>query len=189
MNPRPNFTAIAAGLDVAPALAELAARGEYWVALGNDDLRTIPLLGVDDAPLLEAELPEIWRLVARLRAVLAAEHGDHGRLSHARIGLMPPGCGLPPHYDGIDGVRDRRYQLALQSQRGVALIVGGEHKCPRPGEAWRIEASRTHSVANDSARDRITLLFDTQAAPGADTRNVHADAVRSPIVAAGSPLY
>ena len=47
---------------------------------------------------------------------------------------------------------------------GVELIVGGELKCPRPGEAWRIEASRTHSVHNHSPVDRITILFDTVAA-------------------------
>ena len=75
---------------------------------------------------------------------------------------MPPGAGLPPHHDGIDGVSERRYQLALQSAPGVALTVGGEARCPRPGEVWRIDAERTHSVANGSASDRITILFDTK---------------------------
>jgi hypothetical protein len=46
----------------------------------------------------------------------------------------------------------------------VELTVGSERKCPRPGEAWRIEASRTHSVYNHSPVDRITILFDTVAA-------------------------
>ena len=75
---------------------------------------------------------------------------------------MPPGCGLPPHFDGIDDVSHRRHQLALQSGTGVALTVGGETRCPRPGEAWHIDASRMHSVFNGSEADRITILFDTR---------------------------
>jgi hypothetical protein len=157
----PNFTLIAEGLEVGPALAELAARDDYWMALNNDGTRIILLLGADDRPLLEADLPECWRLIGAARAILAGEHEDHGRLSHARIGRMPPGTGLPPHFDGVDGIRERRYQLALASPPGVTLTVGGEAKRPRPGEVWRIDASRTHSVANDGETDRITILFDT----------------------------
>jgi Aspartyl/Asparaginyl beta-hydroxylase len=157
-----NFTRIAEGLDVAPALAELARQPEYWLQLNTDDSRSIPLLGAADCRLLEAELAECWRLIDRVRAVLAAGHGDQGSLIHARVGLMPPGCGLPPHFDGVDGLIDRRYQLALASEPGVELIVGGEMKWPRPGEAWRIDASRIHSVANRSQADRITILFDTR---------------------------
>lgn len=158
----PNFVRIADGLDVAPALAEIAGRPESWIQLGGDALLTIPLLSANYERQYLAELPQVWRLVDRLLAILAAEHGDDGTLCHARIGLMPPGEGLPPHYDGIDGVTQRRYQLALKSEPGVTLTVGGETRWPRPGEAWRIEASRTHSVRNDSAADRITLLFDTR---------------------------
>jgi len=73
---------------------------------------------------------------------------------------MPPGCGLPRHFDGIDGIDLRRYQLALASEPGVTLTVGGEAKWPRPGEAWQIDASRTHSIHNGSTADRLTILFD-----------------------------
>ncbi|HEY5710264.1 MAG TPA: aspartyl/asparaginyl beta-hydroxylase domain-containing protein [Allosphingosinicella sp.] len=158
----PNFIRIAEGLDVAPALADITGHPEHWVRLGGDTLLTIQLLDHGYERQLEAELPEVWRLVDRILVILAAEHGDKGRLCHARIGLMPSGEGLPPHFDGIDGITRRRYQLALISEPGVTLTVGGEEKWPRPGEAWRIEASRTHSVQNDSQADRITLLFDTR---------------------------
>lgn len=158
----PNFTIIAEGLDVAPALAELAALpAYYWLQINRDRSVYVPLLGHDDARVMEAELPETWRLIDRVRAILAAGHGDVGALTHCRVGRMPPGEGLPPHFDGVDGVTRRRYQLALQSASGVELIVGGEMKCPHPGEVWRIAASRTHSVWNHSPVDRITILFDT----------------------------
>lgn len=165
----PNFTLIAEGLDVGPALAELAALPEYfWLQINADRSVYVRLLGHDGSPVLEAELPETWELIGRLRAILAEEHGDTGALTHCRVGRMPPGEGLPPHFDGIDGVTRRRYQLALQSAPGVELIVGGELKCPRPGDAWRIEASRTHSIWNHSPVDRITILFDTVTAEAAD---------------------
>jgi hypothetical protein len=157
-----NFVKIAEGLDVAPALAEIVARDDLWVQLGNDALLTIPLLGAFYERQLEMEFPELWKLVERVLAILAAEHGDTGTICHARVGLMPPGHGLAPHFDGIDGITQRRYQVALKSEPGVTLIVGGEEKWPRPGEAWQIEASRTHSVRNQSQADRITLLFDTK---------------------------
>lgn len=161
----PNFQIIAEGLDVAPAPAELIALPDYyWLQINADRCLYVRLLDHDDRPVLAEELPETWRLVTRVRTILAEEHGDKGALSHCRVGLMPPGEGLAPHFDGIDGIRRRRYQLALQSAPGVDLTVGGEMKCPRPGEVWRIAASRTHSVYNHSPIDRITLLFDTIAA-------------------------
>lgn len=156
-----NFVKIAEGLEVGAALAELAGQPDYlWLRLNADDSRYIALLGDGGERRLEAELPETWRLIDAVRSILAAKHGDSGALSHARVGLMPPGESLPPHHDGIDGVAERRYQLALQSAPGVTLTVGGEPKWPRPGEAWRIAAERTHSVANGSDVDRITILFD-----------------------------
>ena len=166
----PNFTLIAEGLEVAPALAELAALPEYyWLQINEARSVYLRLLDNEGSPVLAAELPQTWRLIDRVRAILAERHDDSGSFTHCRVGRMPPGEGLSPHYDGIDGVKHRRYQLALQSEPGVELIVGGELKCPRPGDAWRIEASRTHSVHNHSPIDRITILFDTvteEAEPG-----------------------
>lgn len=157
------FLKIADGLDVAPALSELRIQPHYWLRANFDESRIIPLLGAGDSRLLGTELPEVWRLIDAVLSILAAEHGHAGRLRHARVGLMPPGGGLPPHFDGIDGVVDRRYQLALRSEAGVALTVEEETICPRPGEAWQIDASRVHSIFNGSAADRITILFDTRA--------------------------
>ena len=158
-----SFTLIAKGLDVRPALAELARQPDYfWLHLGADASRFIPLLGGPGARLFEPELPEVWRLVDVVLIGAANNHGDRGSLCYARVGLMPPGCGLAPHFDGVDGVVERRYQVALQSQAGVLLTVGDETRTPQPGEAWWIDASRNHSVTNGSAADRITILFDTR---------------------------
>lgn len=158
-----NFIRIAEGLDVAPALAELARLPDYcWLDLRGDAQRFILLFDRDDERIYREELPEIWRLIDHAHAIARAEHGDRGALSYCRVGRMPPGSGLPPHFDGIDGISQRRYQIALVSEPGVELIVDGEVKCPRPGEVWQIDVARTHSIANHGAVDRITIVFDTK---------------------------
>lgn len=156
------FVAIASGLDVGPALDEIARNGEYWMSPNANQLMSIPLVGGAGGRLLTRELPEVWKLIDLALEREAALYRDDATLCYARVGLIVPGDGLQPHYDGIDGITCRRYQLALVSDPGVALTVDGETKCPRPGEVWQIDASRTHSVVNGSDTDRITILFDTQ---------------------------
>lgn len=157
------FVKIAEGLDVAPALAELARQPEYWLRLNPDDSTYIPLLGAGDARLLETEFPEVWRLIDTVRAAAAGQHGDRGVLVHCRVGCFPPGGGLPPHYDGVDGASERRYQLALKSEPGAEITIDGESKCLKAGEAWQIDVSRMHEVSNRSGTDRIVILFDSRA--------------------------
>jgi quercetin dioxygenase-like cupin family protein len=150
---------IANGLDVAPALAQLALCGEYWIELG-EAVRQINLLDHDRGRLLEAELGNAWSLIDSIVEAEAAK-GRGVKLGHARIGLMKPGERLPPHFDGIDGTSQRRYQIALVSEEGVAFTLGGETRRFLPGEAWWINAAIVHSVVNMSMSDRITILFDT----------------------------
>ena len=156
------FVAIAAGLDVQPALDEIARHPHEWMSPNANALLAISLIAGQNERMMESVLPETWKLLETALAHAAALHEGPATLCHARIGLMPPGEGLPPHWDGVDGVALRRYQLALVSEPGVALTVGGETKCPRPGEVWQIDASQIHSVTNGSAVDRITIVFDTR---------------------------
>jgi len=157
------FVAIAEGLDVGPALAELGEAAHFWIDLHGDTQLTIPLTGMDNGRLLEAELPETWRLIEHVHALAAKQHGDRGALVYARIGLLPPGTGYPPHVDGIDGERLRRYHIALKGAPGAELVIEGEAKCYAAGEAWWIDAARMHSIANRGETDRILILFDTLA--------------------------
>lgn len=156
------FVKIAEGLDVAPALAELARQPEYWMHLNADDATSIPLLGAGNARLLEAELPEVWRLIDTVRGHAAADQGDRGSLAHCRVGRIPHGGGLPLHYDGLNGANERRYQLALKSEPGAEITIDGESKCLKAGEAWQIDVSRMHEVSNMSGTDRIVILFDSR---------------------------
>ena len=155
---RDNFVRVADGLEVGAALAELATRPDLWVEV-CDTARQISLLDSLRMPVLRAELPAVWALLDTVDD--AAGGAAAGRIHHARVGLIRPGEGVPPHRDGIDCVRQRRFQIALRSEPGVTLTVGGESRRPLPGEAWQINVARIHSVTNASAEDRITILFDT----------------------------
>lgn len=156
-----NLVRIRDDLDVAPALAQLESCGDCWIEL-SDSVRQINLLDHSGARLLETELGAVWTLIDSV-VDAAARTGGGRRLAHARIGLMRTGESLPPHFDGIDGVRERRFQVPLVSEEGVAFTIGGETRRFLPGEAWQIDASVTHSVVNASLADRITILFDTVA--------------------------
>ena len=151
---------IAEGLDVAPVLAELGRCADQWFML-DTEMRQIPLVGADHGRLMEAQLPSVWKLIDQVHAIASRDHGDRGRIAHARLGLLHPGEGVKPHFDGKDGVRERRYHIAIQSERGAELTIAGRNICFRPGEAWWVDVSQVHSVRNASGADRILALFDT----------------------------
>lgn len=151
---------IAEGLDVAPALVELDRCAEHWFML-DPEMRQIPLIGAGDARLMEDHLPSVWKLIDIVHAIAARDHGDRGRIAHARMGLLRPGEGVKPHFDGKNGVRERRYHIAIQSEPGAELTVAGKTIRLNPGEAWWVDVTQVHSVTNNSRADRILALFDT----------------------------
>ena len=153
---------IAEGMDVAPALAELASCDDYWVEVAPGS-RQINLVGPGGERLMEGRLDQSWALIDRVHGAAAECHGDRGRIAYARIGLMRPGEGVLRHFDGMDGDSERRYQIALQSVPGADVTVDDVTISFAPGEAWWLDVSRFHSVRNESALDRIVILFDTKA--------------------------
>ena len=167
------FVKIAEGLSVAPALAEIARLSDNWVEVNPEPQRFIMILSGDgQARWLEAELPQTWRLVDRLVAIVAgAEPERDVRLGSARLALTPAGGFMPAHHDGthIDGDRWRRCQIALRSDPGVAFICGGEARRFLPGEAWQFDACQVHEVRNDSGADRITVLVDILTSPAQES--------------------
>lgn len=159
-----NFVAIAAGLDVAPSLAALAALDPlFWVDLMGDGGRYVLLLGADRKRRHEAALAPVWTLVDAARGHAAVGHGDAGALAYVRVGRMPPGGRVLPHADGMDGVVDRRYQIVLQAAPGGAITLGGEARCLAAGEVWQLDVAKLHHVDNASDLDRIVVVFDSRA--------------------------
>lgn len=160
----PNFTLIAEGLEVGPALAELAALpGLYWTAThGAADL-LVPLLGPDGRRRQQDRLPAVWALVEAVHAIAARDFGDGGAIDYARVGKLPPGHTVLPHADGHDGVTHRRYQILLASGPQAALVLDGERRQLKPGQAWQLDTRKIHSVANPDPVPRINILFDSRA--------------------------
>jgi hypothetical protein len=152
------FVKIADGLDVGPALAQLAKWPEYWFCLGHNEQSYIMLLGADGARQLEEELSEIWRLIDTVRDCAGV---GEATLTHCRVGRMPPGEGLPLHFDGVDGQLARRFQIALQSEGGAEFTIEDETRQFLAGEAWQVDVSRFHTVRNNGSADRIVIVFDT----------------------------
>jgi hypothetical protein len=161
----PNFTLIAEGLDVARALRQLAALPAlYWNATHGDADLLVPLLGPDGRRRQEERLPAVWTLIEQVHAIAARDFGDTGTIDYARIGKLPAGRLVPPHADGHDGVWHRRYQIMLASGPGAMLVLDGESRNLRSGEAWQIDTRKIHSVANPDSVPRINILFDSRAA-------------------------
>lgn len=160
----PNFTLIAEGLDVARALQQLAALPAiYWSANHGDADFLVPLLGPDGRRRQEERLPAIWALIEQVHAIAARDFADRGAIDYARVGKLPSGRLVPPHADGHDGVRHRRYQIMLASGPEAALVLDGESRHLKPGEAWQIDTQKIHSVANPDPEPRINILFDSRA--------------------------
>ena len=161
-----NFILIADRLDVAPALAELAALEDYyWAANHGDADLLVALLGPDGRRRQLDRLPSVWALIERVHAIAARDFGDTGAIDYARAGQLPPGRSIAAHADGHDGIRHRRYQIVLASGPTAELVLDGESRNLKPGEAWQIDTVKVHSAANPDPVPRINLLFDSRAAP------------------------
>lgn len=79
------------------------------------------------------------------------------------ITRLHPGQQIAPHIDKMpDGMAPyyQRYQVPLQAAPGVWFRCGDEELQMQPGEAWWFDNQLEHSVVNDSAEDRISLLTD-----------------------------
>lgn len=159
-----NFTLIAEGLDVAPALRELAALPDiYWSPTHGDADLLVALLGPDGRRRQEERLPAVWALIGQVHALAARDFGDSGAIDYARVGRLPPGKKVAAHADGHDGIRHRRYQIMLASGPAAVLVLDGESRNLRAGEAWQIDTSKIHAAANPGPGPRINILFDTRA--------------------------
>lgn len=114
-----------------------------------------------------AQLPQAQPIVLGLMAKVSGEH-----LGRVFISRMAPGVSIPWHNDRIppaeDAFPDRvppavyyeRYQVALQAQPGVVFQAGDEKVFMAPGDVWWFDNCAEHTVLNNSADDRISLVID-----------------------------
>ena len=176
-----HFQKIAEGIDVIPLLNALAVRPELW---NENTLRTThplsPHQETDDIWCLFNDIPDdpsavvddcevipyrAWREIPCLRALVIElmRRVEGIRLGRVIISRLAPGKTIPEHVDqGAPATYYKRYHLALKAEPGALNSSGKEVIQYRMGEFWWFDNSVSHSVVNNSADDRITLVMDVR---------------------------
>lgn len=79
-----------------------------------------------------------------------------------RLLRLQPGSVVKPHRDM--GLAYRfgcfRLHIPLATHAAVEFVVGGENIPMKEGECWYADFDQTHSVNNESTRERIHLVID-----------------------------
>jgi hypothetical protein len=181
------FVKLADGLDVAPALRELAAHPALWDARTARKLAPgSPHAAMSDIWLRYRDPAELtcaadylaphdsvfypaWRSLPAVQAIVG---GLVGRLRPRRLGgilitRIPPGAGIAPHHDR-GGWHAEFYDLKLytilEGNPGCRNICEQETVVMKPGETWSFDNLRVHSVENRGVTPRTTLITCLRAA-------------------------
>lgn len=176
-----HFQQISAGIDVVPLLNALAVRPDLW---NENTLRTThpasPHQQTDDIWALFNAIPDdpeaviddcevvpyrAWTEIPCLRPLVLdlMRRVDGIRLGRVLISRLAPGTEIPEHVDqGAPATYYKRYHLALKSEPGVINASGGEVATYRMGDLFWFDNSVPHSIVNNSADDRLTLVMDVR---------------------------
>lgn len=173
------FQQIAANINVMPLLHALQRKPDLWNA---DNVRTkypqsphhqaddillrfnfIPediTKIVDDKEAFDypalAQLPQARPLIFDLMRAVEGE-----RLGRVMITRLAPGKVITPHADqGAPADFYDRYHIILQNLPGSVFQCGEEKVTMRAGDCWWFDNTKIHSVTNNSADDRLTLICD-----------------------------
>ena len=175
-----HFLCLAGGIDVIPALRELALQPELW---DQNTLRT------KHSNTAHGEVNDIWlwfndisgdvvddiqtkpypawgRLPALRQMVLdLIRRVDGVQLGRVIVTRLRPGKAITPHVDGgAPATFYTRYQIALQSFPGAMFRCENEEVSFRSGDVWWVNNRVEHSVVNNSADDRIVCIVDIRSA-------------------------
>lgn len=167
-----NFRKILDGINVAPILQQIEDHPEFWNIV---DLRTgkpgTVHYDVSDI-IMRYPRPKAhqynfpaFTVLSYARdvvfAIMTAVQGEY--LGRVLISKLPPGATIPPHIDHIPGgipLFFSRYQVPLLGEPGVEFHAGDEQLYMEPGYAYWFNNQITHSVMNNSASDRISMVID-----------------------------
>jgi hypothetical protein len=186
-----NFMQLAAGVNITPLLHQIYLHPELW---NQNTLRTAheqsPHSQCDDILLRFQMRPDaadpVYRSVGIVDDpecfwypawdVLSEAHRhifdlcrtvSAERIGRIIISRLPPGGVIPAHEDGGAVVQVyTRYQIPLQSLPGCVFECDEEKVQMASGDVWWFENRRRHSVINNSATDRISLICDLQTRRG-----------------------
>jgi Aspartyl/Asparaginyl beta-hydroxylase len=105
---------------------------------------------------LAAMLPECMALANRLIAGLAV-----AEVGNVILATLKPGGWIRPHPDEGPYARHfDRYHIVINSEPGNWFNVNGELYHPCTGDVFTFNHQVTHSVGNDSTKERVHLIVD-----------------------------
>ncbi len=184
-----NFRLIATNVDVLPLAFSLHRNEALWNA---DRFRTeypgTPHSDVDDV-LIRFSDPEqcntvstvigddkpIWHPAAYILPWqapvldLMRRMGAY-QLDRLLITRLRPGARIAPHADDqgdyVNAPDRARFHIAIQGLPGSLYHNGDETVCMLSGSVWTFNPLLIHSIENNSADDRITLIADLCLMPG-----------------------
>lgn len=176
----PNFRRLATGIDVAPAIEELAAHPNLWSLVqvrqryeksAHVDTEAIVLRGPETVENIFENLecinfPVFDQLMETRTLVRDVAEFIHAReVGRVMLVKLKAEGWIRPHVDEGSYARYfARFHLSLDSHPGCIFRCGEEKAYMEPGELWWFNHQRTHSVLNRDAA-RIHLIMDF-AAPG-----------------------
>lgn len=180
-----NFFKLSEGFDPMPILYKLKMNEDLWnrntlrtthensphtqvsdIWFRFNDLEAIAAAGQDVSVVIDqhesieypawSRIPEVADVVFALMARVKGK-----RLGRVILTKMAPGRQITPHIDSGDhAAYYERHHIVLQNTPGSLFHCGEETVFMRPGEVWWFDNKQMHSVQNNSAEDRITLIVD-----------------------------
>ncbi|MEW9513669.1 aspartyl/asparaginyl beta-hydroxylase domain-containing protein [Streptomyces bacillaris] len=104
---------------------------------------------------------------------LVGHHFRVEKLKFARLARLTPGSVLVPHRDYLELDSDlTRIHLPLRTDAHCFSSEDETVYQMRQGELWFLDATRTHSAASRSDRDRVHLILDFSTATPAEALRV-----------------
>lgn len=175
------FARIADGLNVAPALAQLAAQNELWGCNRERlDVTGSPHVETTDIwlrfrPQAELTTPEtygephfaaFWPAWERLPGLHAIVFDIMARVGAVYLGgilmtRIPAGGAVLPHIDHgwHPTFNNTKAYVILKANERCRNHCGDEMVVMRPGEAWLFNNQVTHSVENNGDDERIAMVI------------------------------
>lgn len=174
------FQQIAANIDVMPLLHTIQRKPHLW---NRENIRTrypqSPHHQADDIILRFNDIPDddITKVIndkdclnypalaelpqARVLIFDLMRRVEGEQLGRVVITRLAPGRCITPHADqGAPAEFYDRYHVVLQNFPGSIFECGDEKVTMRSGDCWWFDNTKTHSVKNNSADDRISMIVD-----------------------------
>lgn len=132
---------------------------DIWIRFNEINVEN-PLSAVNDKECVNYEgfhaLPQVRPILFDLMRRVEGE-----QLGRVLITKLAPGKEITPHEDGgAPATWYERYHCILQNCPGSIFNCGDETVTMKAGDVWWFNNELTHSVVNNSADDRLTMIAD-----------------------------